>query len=60
VTRANESLAIQKDILKNNLTDLIGADVYESATRVKNLEALIETAYTLTARIQQLSLVNFL
>lgn len=60
VTKASESLAVQKDILVNNLNDLIGVDAYESATRVKNLEALIQTAYTLTARIQQLSLVNFL
>ncbi|SMC84951.1 flagellar hook-associated family protein [Rhizobium sp. RU36D] len=60
VKKADDSLAIQKDILSNNLTDLIGVDAYESATRVKNLEALINTSYTLTARIQQLSLVNFL
>lgn len=60
VVKASESLAIQKDILKNNLVDVIEVDAYEAATRVKNLEALIETAYTLTARIQQLSLVNFL
>lgn len=60
VSRATESLQIQKDILKNNLVDVIEVDAYEAATRVKNLEALIETAYTLTARIQQLSLVNYL
>lgn len=60
VSRSTESLQVQKDILKNNLVDVIEVDAYEAATRVKNLEALIQTAYTLTARIQQLSLVNFL
>lgn len=60
VTRANESLAVQKDIIENNLSDLVGVDAYEASTRVNNLLSLVETSYTLTSRIQQLSLVNFL
>ncbi|WP_137132512.1 flagellar hook-associated family protein [Rhizobium sp. FY34] len=57
---ANESLAAQKDILELNLNALQGVDPYEASTRVTSLQAQLETAYTLTSRIQQLSLVNFL
>lgn len=60
VKKANDSLAVQKDIIKNQLNDAVGVDAYEASTRVNNLLALTEASYTLTARIQQLSLVNFL
>lgn len=60
VTSANESLAVQKDIIKNQLNDVVGVDAYEASTRVNNLLSLTQASYTLTARIQQLSLVNYL
>ncbi|MCM2472828.1 flagellar hook-associated family protein [Rhizobium sp. CG5] len=60
VTRANESLAVQKDIIDTHLSDIVGVDAYEASTRVNNLLSLVEASYTLTSRIQQLSLVNFL
>ncbi|MCJ8520840.1 flagellar hook-associated protein 3 FlgL [Pseudorhizobium tarimense] len=60
VKKADESLNAQKNIIETHLNDLESVDAYEASTRVKGLEALIETAYTLTARLQQLSLVNFL
>jgi flagellar hook-associated protein 3 FlgL len=60
VESANDSLAVQKDIIKNQLNDVVGVDAYEASTRVNNLLSLTQASYTLTARIQQLSLVNYL
>ncbi|CAN7212614.1 flagellar hook-associated family protein [Rhizobium sp. LjRoot30] len=60
IEKANDSLNAQQTIIKTYLGDLEGVDGYEAATRVKNLLALVDASYTLTARIQQLSLVNFL
>jgi flagellar hook-associated protein 3 FlgL len=60
VTKANTLLDSQKDLLSTSVTDLEGVDPYEASTRMKALLTQIETSYTLTARIQQLSLINFL
>ncbi|KEQ09415.1 flagellar hook-associated family protein [Pseudorhizobium pelagicum] len=60
VKKADETLDAQMNIIEVHLNDLEAVDAYEASTRVKGLEALVETAYTLTARLQQLSLVNFL
>ncbi len=60
VKKADETLEAQKKIIDTHINDLESVDAYEASTRVKGLEALVETAYTLTARLQQLSLVNFL
>lgn len=60
VKMANENLEAQKTIIKTHLGDLNGVDPYEASLRVTNLLDLVEASYTLTARIQQLSLVNFL
>ncbi|MDO1581035.1 flagellar hook-associated family protein [Rhizobium oryzicola] len=57
---ANDSLDAQKKIIDTHLNDLQGVDAYEASTRVSSLKALLEAAYTLTSRIQQLSLVNYL
>ena len=60
VKKANDSIDAQKKIISDYLMDLEGIDVPEAATRVKNLQSLVDASYTLTARLQQLSLVNFL
>lgn len=60
VKKADVSLQDQNKIIETHLNDLQSVDAYEASTRVKGLEALIEASYTLTARLQQLSLVNFL
>jgi flagellar hook-associated protein 3 FlgL len=60
VKQADETLEAQKTIIETHLNDLQGIDAYEASTRVTSLQALLEAAYTLTSRIQQLSLVNFL
>ncbi|MDQ0457005.1 flagellar hook-associated family protein [Rhizobium paknamense] len=60
VTNANDSLSAQKDIIETQLNDLVGVDAYEASTRLNNLQSLVETSYTLTSRLQKLSLVDYL
>ncbi len=57
---ANDTLAAQKDIIETSFNNLVEVDVYEASTLVNALKTQVETSYTLTARIQQLSLVNYL
>lgn len=60
VSKAVDSLHSQTDILSTQINNLEGVDPYEAATRVNTLTTQLETSYALTARIQQLSLVNYL
>jgi flagellar hook-associated protein 3 FlgL len=60
LSKANDSLSAQKDIITTNIGDLTGVDPYEASTRVNSLETQLETAYTIVSKIQQLSLVNYL
>lgn len=60
VKQANETLQAQVDIVKLNLDDLEGVDVYEASTRITALTNQMEISYNLTARISELSLVNAL
>lgn len=60
VISAKERLSMQVDVFKGTLNDLVGIDPYEASSRVSNLLTQIETSYTLTSRIRQLSLVRFL
>ncbi|MCY0093532.1 flagellar hook-associated family protein [Hoeflea ulvae] len=60
VTKANVSLQSQIEILTLHLGDIEGVDAYEASTRMQTLLTQVETSYTLTARIQQLSLMNYL
>jgi flagellar hook-associated protein 3 FlgL len=57
---ANDRMSLQIDIMTNHINLLEGVDPYEASTRVNSLLTQIETAYALTARIQRLSLVNYL
>lgn len=60
VSKANTALDAQIEIFELHVADLEGVDAYEASTRMKSLLAQIETSYQLTARLQQLSLTNFL
>jgi flagellar hook-associated protein 3 FlgL len=60
ISKATDSLEAQKTILENSVSDLQSVDSYEAATRVTELQTLLEAAYTLTSRIQQMSLINYL
>ncbi|MEX3007042.1 flagellar hook-associated family protein [Hoeflea sp. TYP-13] len=60
IAKANESLEIQIDLMSLYIGELENVDVYEASTRLTTLMTQVETSYTLTARIQQLSLTNYL
>jgi flagellar hook-associated protein 3 FlgL len=60
ITKANTALESQIRILTLHLGDVEGVDAYEASTRMNSLLAQVEASYTLTARIQQMSLMNYL
>lgn len=60
VSDASDRMAKQTDLFERHILDLEGVDPYEAANRVNDLMSHIETSFALTARIQQLSLLNFL
>lgn len=60
VTNANDRMSIQTDVITSHIGALEGVDVTEASTRVAQLLTQIETAYAMTARVQQLSLLNYL
>lgn len=60
VSDASAHLKSQVDLFTNNLQSLEGVDPYEASTKVTALLTQIETSYSLTARIQNLSLINYL
>lgn len=60
VKSANETMSIQSDTLQTQLHGLEAVDPVEAGARVQGLMTQIETAYTLTARISQLSLIKYL
>lgn len=60
ITNANERMSMQIDIFSTSINDIEGIDEYEASTRVSGLLAQIELSYSLTSRIQQLSLLKYL
>jgi flagellar hook-associated protein 3 FlgL len=60
VSDASDRMKTQTDLFNKHLLDLEGVDPYEAATRVNDLMSHIQTSFALTARIQQLSLLNYL
>lgn len=60
VSKANDALEAQKKIIDTHLTNIEGIDTYEAKTRLDLLQQQIEIAYSLTTRLQQMSLVNYL
>ena len=60
VAKANDRMSIQIDILSNHIGVLEGVDPYEASTRVSALLQQVETAYAMTARIDKLTILNYL
>lgn len=60
VSAATDRMTTQIDLFDKHIHDLEGVDPYEAANRVNDLLSHIQTSFALTARIQQLSLLNFL
>ncbi|MDX2202960.1 MAG: flagellar hook-associated family protein [Hyphomicrobiaceae bacterium] len=57
---ANDRMAIQINVLNLNVSSLEGVDPAEVSVRVSSLLTQIETAYSVTARIQNLSILNYM
>jgi flagellar hook-associated protein 3 FlgL len=60
VTDANANMAAQMTILQTQIGNLDNVNAYQTATLVNSLTTQIQTAYSLTAALQKLSLVNYL
>ncbi|SMH52110.1 flagellar hook-associated family protein [Mesorhizobium australicum] len=60
VTNASERIDTQIGVFESTISDMESVDPYEAATRVSALVSQIETAYALTARIQNLSLLKYM
>ena len=50
----------QSLLVSERLTDIEGIDAFEASTRVNTLLTQIETSYAVTARIQGMSILNFI
>lgn len=60
VETQKESLGVEKTVLTASFNELTARDQYEAASELKEIESSLETAYTLTARIANLTLLNYM
>ncbi|GGE19802.1 flagellin [Aureimonas endophytica] len=60
VTAANTAVTSQQDIVQKAFNDLEGVDQTEAGTRYQNLETQLQAAYTITGRLQKLSILDYL
>jgi flagellar hook-associated protein 3 FlgL len=60
VASANDRMSIQIDIMATHINLLESVDPFEASTRVAALMTQVETAYAMTARIQNLTLLKYL
>jgi flagellar hook-associated protein 3 FlgL len=60
IRAADERLAAQASVMRNEVDIAEGVDAYEAASRVTQLESQLQVAYTLTGRLAKLSLLNFI
>ena len=60
VKQANDRMVLQKDLLARESQALTGVDPYAAATRLNELMVGLEASYTVTARLQALSLMNYI
>jgi flagellar hook-associated protein 3 FlgL len=57
---ATDDLTAQKNIAETTYSKLTSVDPYQAATQVNQLTTQLQTAYSLTSRLQQLSLLQYL
>lgn len=60
VATADQRMSIEMDLMTRSIGKLESVDPYEAATRVSELQTQLETSYALTARMQRLSLLDYL
>ena len=58
IQAANDRMDVQISLFQEHIVQLEGVDTYEATAKVNALLTQIETAYALTARLQNLSLLN--
>ena len=60
VTEANSALTLQQSVLTTQINGNEAVSPYKVAAEVNNISNQLQVAYSLTAQIHKLSLVNFL
>jgi flagellar hook-associated protein 3 FlgL len=60
ITSANSQMSVEMSVLSTQVGNLENVNPYEASTEVTNLQTQIETAYSLTSQLSQLSLVKYL
>ncbi|MGL4405085.1 MAG: flagellin, partial [Notoacmeibacter sp.] len=60
VSNATDRLGDMETVFSRSLNDLEATDSFEVAARINTLLTGIEASYAMTARLQRLSLINFL
>lgn len=60
IKAANERIDVQKGLLNEHVLALEGVDPYEAQVRVNALLTQLETAYALTAKLQNLTLLKYI
>ena len=60
IQSSNEKMSAQLNVLNTQIDNLETVDPFEASTRVTTLLTQIETAYALTARVQRLTILNYI
>ncbi len=60
LTNANQVISVQRNAIGTQIGALENVDPYEASTRVSNLLTQIQTSYTITGKIQQLTLSKYI
>lgn len=60
LAKATDHIVLEKSVLERSIGEFEGVDAYEAATRLMTLRNGLETSYSVTARLQDLSLLKFL
>jgi len=60
IDEANERMSLQKAFFEERVTDYEAVDPAEAKVRVDQLSTQIQTSYSLTAQLNQLSLIKFI
>jgi flagellar hook-associated protein 3 FlgL len=58
IAEAGERMQVQTNVLKNGISGLVGVDEYEVAVSINELMISLEASYSVTARLNGLSLLN--
>ncbi|RLQ88842.1 flagellar hook-associated family protein [Notoacmeibacter ruber] len=60
LTNAQDRLSQQSSLMREFANEMVAVDPYEAATKLTDLIQQLETSYTLTGRVQSLSLLKYI